>query len=181
MQVLITGSAAHVLLVILYVLWIAKHSNPVLTTNVELQLAKIYNPLPSKSSLRIKIVPVQQQEGFHDLAKKPEAAQFDQNSMRQHLIKCLNEKHLERFPMSKHTETLPRATPRVKNISICHMPESFDDKMISCDNCRDWYHCSCVLSYNSEPETWKCFKCIEKQLFFYIIIHVSEPLVTLWC
>ena len=150
-----------------------------ITTNVELQLAKIYNPLPSKSSLRIKIVPVQQQEGFHDcglfalayatemcLAKKPEAAQFDQNSMRQHLIKCLNEKHLERFPMSKHTETLPRATPRVKNIilyCICHMPESFDDKMISCDNCRDWYHCSCVLSYNSEPETWKCFKCIEKQ------------------
>ena len=85
------------------------------------------------------------------LGKNPEAAQFDQNLMQEHLIKCLNEKCIKRFPMIKHRKTLPRSTLRVKNIRL-YWPESFDDKMISCENCKNWYHYSCVLFSSSEPE-----------------------------
>ena len=38
-------------------------STPI-TANTELQLAKIYNPFPSRSSLRVAIASVQQQEGL---------------------------------------------------------------------------------------------------------------------
>ena len=83
----------------------AFQSSPI-TKTTELQLAKIYSPSPSKSSLRVEIASVQQQQGLHDcglfaiayateicLGRKPDEAQFDKNLMRQHLIKCLNEKN----------------------------------------------------------------------------------------
>ena len=149
----------------------AFQSTPI-TKTTELQLAKIYSPSPSKSSLRVEIASVQQQQGLHDcglfaiayateicLGRKPDEAQFDQNLMRQHLKKILNEKNFKRFPMSKHGVIIPRPSCCVKNIElycICHMPESFDVKMIACDDCNNWYHFSCVLYSDSEPETWKC-------------------------
>ena len=79
--------------------------NPI-TPSTELQLAKIYGSLPvfpPRSSLRVNIVSVQQQEGVHDcglfsvayatevcLGRKPESVSFDQQLMRQHLIKTFS-------------------------------------------------------------------------------------------
>ena len=152
-------------------------SNPI-THDVEIQIAKIYNPLPTKSSIRVEIASVQQQEDIHECglfavayavevcySRKPESAHFEQHLMRQHLKKCLNEEHFEPFPKATCAETLPRPTRRIRNIKLyclCHMPECFDNRMILCDHCNHWYHCSCVLSGNAVPDTWMCLKCLQQ-------------------
>ena len=66
------------------------------------------------------------------------------------------------FPRSK-TETLPRPSPLVRYIKIyckCRMPEDYDENMVCCDGCEDWYHLSCVnLKKNKLPERWLCHVC----------------------
>ena len=70
----------------------AFQSSPI-TKTTELQLAKIYSPSPSKSSLRVEIASVQQQQGLHDcglfaiayateicLGRKPDEAQFNETT-----------------------------------------------------------------------------------------------------
>ena len=47
--------------------------------------------------------------------------------------------------MSKHGVIIPRPSCCVKNIELYCMPESFDVKMIACDDCNNWYHFSCAI------------------------------------
>ena len=147
-----------------------------ITASTELQVAKIYNQQSVSSTLHVEIISVQQQEGLHDcgvfaiayalevcLNRRPEFANFNQPLMRQHLIKCLNEKHFEPFPKHESTATLPRPSHFVKHIKLyclCNMPETFDDRMICCDVCNEWFHCSCVLPHDDpDPDIWKSSGC----------------------
>ena len=148
-------------------------SDPI-TPEIELQLAKIYNPQESKSSIRVEIVPVQQQKGIHSCGlfsiayatelcynSKPEYVHFEQQKMSQHIIHCLNEGKFEPFLKSKSIETIPRPTRsfrRIKLYCTCRMPEGFDQRMIACDKCGDWFHFSCALR-GRVPDSWKCVVC----------------------
>ena len=149
-------------------------SDPI-TPLIELQLSKIYKPHHSKSSIRVEIASVQQQEGVHECGlfaiafavavcfdRKPESLYFNQKLMRKHLIKCLNNELFELFPFKTTAENIPRPTPSLRSIKlfcVCNMPECYDKMMIQCDNCNDWFHCSCVLPNSTIPDVWMCSIC----------------------
>ncbi len=43
---------------------------------------------------------------------------------------------------------------------VCQLPESFDDNMIMCDSCENWFHFKCVnITTSNTPDTWKCSNC----------------------
>ena len=146
-----------------------------MTPEVELQLSKLFSPPQSKSSLRIEIQPVQQQEGVHDcglfsiacatevcVGVKPESVQFDRPIMKQHLITCLEKRYFQPFPKFTGIESVPRPTrqfTRIKLYCTCHMPECYDTRMIACDKCNKWYHFSCVLKAKKTPTYWLCNIC----------------------
>ena len=103
----------------------------------------IFNPPQGSRSLRLEIVPVQQQDGVHDcglfaiaygteecLGRRPEPANFEQALMRQHLIKCLQKESFDPFPRASLPSILPQLNSVFKLIKlycICHMPDHFDE------------------------------------------------------
>ena len=142
-----------------------------LNNSTILQISKIYRV----STLEIRTVSVQQQKGSLDcglfavafavevcLGRNPQYAKLDQSKMRNHLYECLTERVMKPFPRSS-SETLPRPSPLVRYIKIyckCRMPEDYDEKMVCCDGCEDWYHMSCVnLKKKELPEIWFCHVC----------------------
>ena len=144
-----------------------------LNNSTILQISKIYRVL--NSTLEIRAVSVQQQKGSIDcgifaiayavevcLGRNPQYARFDQTRMRNHLYECLTEGVMKPFPRCD-TETLPRPSPSVLYIKIyckCRMPEDYDENMVCCDGCDNWYHMSCVnLKKNKLPERWLCHVC----------------------
>ena len=151
-----------------------------ITKSTELQIARIYNPLhvsPPRTSLRVEILPVQQQDGCHDcglfavayatevcLGRRPESATFDQALMRQHLIKCLLNRRFSPFPRATFPSILPQFKTVVKFIKlycVCNMPDHYDEKMICCDVCNKWFHISCVHNCvpDQDQEMWQCPQC----------------------
>ena len=121
-----------------------------LTLSLEEQLVRIYSPLPRDEPLVITTVCVQQQSGGTDsglfvtafalhaaMRKNFNTICFEQSLMRQHLLECLQNETLTEFPQL----TSPSAKPRRSKVShivinlfcTCKMPESFDSKMIECE------------------------------------------------
>ena len=156
-----------------------------LNNSTILQISKIYRVPNCNSTLEIRTVSVQQQKGSSDcglvgavadcgldgavvyavevcLGRNPQYARFDQTRMRNHLYECLTEGVMKPFPRSDY-ETLPRPSPLVLYIKIyckCRMPEDYDENMVCCDGCEDWYHMSCVnLKINKLRERWLCHVC----------------------
>ncbi len=142
-----------------------------------LQLAKLYSRVipPSQSFLNIETLAVQQQTGSSDcgvfaianavdicMGTNPENVRYDQGKIRAHLEDCFIKKSLCPFPRCSTAEPLPRPTRTVHKIRlycVCKMPEEYDEKMISCDTCRKWFHVSCVLSKVQLPDFWECNGC----------------------
>lgn len=141
-----------------------------------LQIAKIYSLPKSQSVLRLHKMSVQQQQGTLDcglfaiayavevcLGRNPQCASFDQQKMREHLYTCLTKGVLTSFPKMSESEMLPRPTPVVHKVQlycICQMPEEYDEEMISCDVCQEWFHTSCVrIDAKKPPQKWKCYRC----------------------
>lgn len=139
------------------------------------QIARIYSCAvpPSQSFFTIEKLSVQQ-DGTLDcglvavanavevcLNSNPVSAQYDQKMIR-HLEDCLNDETLRPFPMCS-TEPLPRPTRTVHKIKlycICRMPEEYDERMICCDSCSQWYHVSCMKVGQAETSYyWVCCVC----------------------
>lgn len=143
-------------------------------TSVEilLQIAKIYPP--AKSTLQINRLSVQQQVGIHECGlfaianaveicfmNDVQKSLFDQKSMRKHLHDCLNNGAFTPFPQPfRKSQCVIRSVCKVERFKVycsCKMPEEFDTKMISCDQCHAWFHYKCVnLKLNEHPKMWKC-------------------------
>ena len=136
-----------------------------------LQIAKIYPT--AKSTLQINRLSVQQQVGIHDCGifaiayavetchrNDVQKSLFDQKSMRKHLYDCFSNGVLTSFPQQLKLQSVLRSVRKVERFRvhcICKMPEEFDVKMISCDQCHGWFHYKCVkLKCNEHPKTWKC-------------------------
>ena len=141
-----------------------------------LQIAKIYSLPQSQSVLQIHKMSVQQQQGTLDCGlfaiafavevcsgRNPQCASFDQKKMREHLYTCLRKGMLTSFPKISENELLPRPSPvvhKVKLYCICRMPEEYDDEMISCDICQEWFHTTCVhIDVKQPPQQWNCYHC----------------------
>ena len=145
-----------------------------------LQIASIFKG-PSEY-LKLRILPVQQQQGVLDCGLfaiayatevcariNPVQSVFNQKLMRKHLTQCLLAGVICPFPqrtdLSPLTE-LPRPTCRLLSVKLycyCLMPDNYDKNMILCDRCKKWYHYSCVgINKKNIPKTWKCARCTGK-------------------
>ena len=89
---------------------------------------------------------------------------FDQAQLRQHLAMCFVNGKMSPFP---RFHNLPRRSRKGRNdIEIklyckCLMPDTWDDDMIMCDNCEEWFHFKCVdVPSKEELSKWFCSDCI---------------------
>lgn len=143
-----------------------------------LQIAKLYSS--RSSTLNIKRLSVQQQNGYHDcglfsvayavevcLGQNPESASFAQDRMRGYLLDCLSSGAMKSFPtMTPSTqECIPRPRSGVLQVKLfchCKLPAVFDAVMIQCDVCEEWYHFGCVkLDPVEVPKQWQCPQCVQ--------------------
>ena len=145
--------------------------------NAVVQIASLYPT--DASTLVVKRLSVQQQNGYHDcglysiafamevcLGQNPECVSFSQEKMRNHLTQCLCDGEMKPFPYMDCTERdcIPRPKRGALQIELfcfCKMPAQLDSEMIQCDSCQQWFHFSCVGVDNSSkvPEQWYCDKC----------------------
>ena len=140
-----------------------------LTTSVQIQMSMIYGK--GKTVVPVKIPNVQQQKNsidcgvfaivfmvefcFNNFIGR-DNVNFDTNTMRDHLIKCIESQQVSPFPKTKPTRTKVLSLKNTSvNFSIekectarCNLPNLFED-MVCCDRCSAWYHYGCVLSNNS--------------------------------
>ena len=147
-----------------------------LNLSTVLQIARIYSVPTDQSFLEIQKLSVQQQHGTLDcglfciafavemcLGHNPQYASFDQKKMREHLYTCFINGVITSFPKMLSSELLPRPSPvhhKVKVYCICRMPEEYDEFMISCDVCHQWFHTSCVnVKVDQFPDQWECYTC----------------------
>lgn len=149
-----------------------------LSSSTILQICNIYKVPRNKSSLKIQRLAVQQQRGNLDCGlfavayamevcagNNPEHTQFDQCRMRNHLYDCLRLGVITAFPKTQASEHLPRPTRSVKSIKVycvCRMPEDYDDQMVCCDQCDEWFHLACLNLRSQDvnkTKEWKCNGC----------------------
>ena len=146
-----------------------------LSDHTLLQLATVYKPMTQcDSQLRITRLSVQQQKGLHDCGlfavaymieelegNCVEKVIFDQSRMREHFESCLQNNTMSVFPKSSRRKEIPFSREEVHTeelYCICKMPDIFDSRMISCDECTRWYHLKCVR-VDPGKKAWKCFRC----------------------
>ena len=147
-----------------------------LNLSTVLQIAKIYSVPTDQSVLEIQKLSVQQQHGTIDcglfsiafavemcLGHNPQYASFDQKKMREHLYTCFRNGVITSFPSMSSSELLPRPSPvhhKVRVYCSCRMPEEYDEFMIFCDVCHQWFHTSCVnVKEDYFSDQWECYTC----------------------
>lgn len=142
-----------------------------------LQLSNIYR-IEHSSELKLLKLAVQQQVGMVDCGvfaiayaveichgANPEKAIFQQEHMRQHLFVCLENQKFTPFPKGEDfQDSLPRPKRNQVKIKIyctCRLPDIYDEKMIDCDNCHQWFHFRCVTDIDEldPPSQWVCSYC----------------------
>ena len=90
---------------------------------------------------------------------------FDQDSMRRHLVRCLELGEMTMFPVKKTR----RSAGRIKSEDIieihcsCRMPEIPEVDMIECSGCSRWFHFPLCVSVPQEARNrgspWYCTSC----------------------
>ena len=56
-------------------------------------------------------------------------------------------------------------TEAVVHAGVLHvysLPESYDSRMIECEECQKWFHFKC-MGLTSESDTWVCQQCHERK------------------
>ena len=144
-------------------------SNSDVKTSIDiiLQIAKIYPT--TKSALQVNRLSVQQQIGVHNCGlisnayavdtcfkNDVEKSLFLQTSMRKLLHDCFNKSSLTLFPQQLNSQSALCSVCKVERFKVfCsgRIPEEFDKKMISCNQCHNWYHYKCVnLKLSQRPK-----------------------------
>ena len=94
--------------------------------------------------------------------QKAEEQQFDVKVMRPHLLGCLKDKQMRRFPGKlRRLQSDVRKSESVEVFCTCRLPEAGD--MVCCDCCDDWFHQHCIIApsdvWEKEDSSWTCDKC----------------------
>ena len=149
---------------------------PSTSTNAKNQIASLL--ATDHNQITLHYLDVQMQSGGYDCGlfavafatslvhgEQPGHFLFDQEKMRPHLLKCLQNGDLTMFPFKKRR----RIGHRVKSSDViqvhcsCRMPELHGVDMIECSGCEEWYHipmCVTVPSIAMDTETeWYCAQC----------------------
>ncbi|XP_065656055.1 uncharacterized protein LOC136081804 isoform X1 [Hydra vulgaris] len=92
---------------------------------------------------------------------------YKQELMRDHLLKCFSDNHLTPFPIetSERKEKKQSKPINLPLYCICRLPDNKEEKMVKCDNCKEWFHVSCLsipktIFENSDHSLhWHCNSC----------------------
>ena len=122
----------------------------------ETLLAKLV--LTQQDVLNIHIASVNKQSGDSDCGvfsvayctalahgQDPSGIVFNQSIMRQHLVKCLEEKKMIPFPQIRPKRLGKPLKVNVNIYCYCRMPDN-GSRMVECSGCRKWYHMNCIDS-----------------------------------
>ena len=147
-------------------------STGTLKPSIERQLVQLYRSAVRDGQLMVTLTPFQQQLGNRDCGlfsiaaaydaaagRNLSTASYDQDRMRSHLEECIEKEHLSQFPSAM----TPVHRCKLKHLfvhiyCVCGLPESFDSKMVECEDCQRWYHFKCV-GLTEEPGSWMCSDC----------------------
>ena len=129
----------------------------------------------TKSTFTVGLANVKKQSGSKDcglfsvafvtdiaFGTNPSFQIYKQAEMRQHLLKCFEQKKMEPFPIAeKRTlralNLIFRFVP-VKVFCHCRRTDHYGSEMILCEGtCNEWFHIECLASFSSEP--WLCANC----------------------
>ena len=139
---------------------------------------------PSCDILEFNIMNVDGQRNFSDcgwyaLAYATELAAggdpviclWDSEKMRSHLMVCLENKRMERFPTigsrSIRFGTRIRKSVTERIYCVCRFPNDTNKEMIQCQCCKKWFHTSCVSlpAYTDIKQlNWECSDCTDLKL-----------------
>ena len=124
-------------------------------------------------SFTVKVMNVVRQVGSQDCGlyaisfitslaheEDPTIIKYEQQEMRDHLLKCFDKKELFPFPSKRRKVLSSVLKSETFNIYCsCRLTEKGD--MICCDSCNEWFHQSCIhvdTSINIDND-WFCAKC----------------------
>ena len=102
----------------------------------------------------------------------PVVCHWDQAKMRPHLMKCLVEGKMVRFPCSKQRRIglgqRMRKSEKEQLYCVCRLPNDKVRAMIECTSCRNWFHNGCVGLESTDVSElrWRCMKCSQALTFF---------------
>ena len=96
----------------------------------------------------------------------PCEVKYDHKKIRQHLVMCLENCQLSRFPLlCERKSSSIKATKTVDLYCSCRMPGESND-MAECDSCHVWYHRHCMdipsEVFDKEDIYWECKACCAK-------------------
>ena len=149
---------------------------PTVSTHAKRQIASLL--VTSQKEIKLRHMDVQMQSGGYDCGlfaiafataladgEQPGRCLFDQNKMRQHLLKCLQEAAMTPFPLKKNRRNGCRVKSwdTIEVHCICRMPEVNGVDMIECSNCKTWYHIPLCISVprdaTQSKKEWFCNTC----------------------
>lgn len=142
-----------------------------LSKHTEILLAKLLQT--KQRSFTVKISSVNKQAGIDDCGvfavayctslvygQNPSTFVYNQTVMRTHLVKCLENKKLEPFPILRERRIGKFITVQVEVFCYCRSPND-GSPMVRCDNkhCREWFHISCIDMKITKGQKWYCMNC----------------------
>ncbi|KAL5494151.1 hypothetical protein EMCRGX_G015429 [Ephydatia muelleri] len=141
------------------------------------QLCQVYRTSicdsAGNSFLAVNVATVQKQRGSDDcegfaiafalhaaLGHCLEEIEFDQATMRDHLLKCYTTRNITPFPTKKVKKARHTLIMNIDVFCSCQMPDTYGD-MMQCGLCEQWFHIKCVglHSLPSIAEEWNCSLC----------------------
>ena len=151
------------------------NSDDDLPSTIEIQLAMIYRDAVKDKELAVTSLSVQQQKKAYDcgvfaiafmyhMARGDDVTKihFNQSLMRQHLLKCFENQKLSPFPLAQANNNIKMSTTKKYSIPIfcpCLLPDSYDEEMVECSRCKEWYHFKCIGNPQRLLRKWFCSNC----------------------
>ena len=94
--------------------------------------------------------------------KRPEELLFKKETLRKHLLKCLQEENITQFPC-KTVKRGYSVKNREKIDIFCKCRTQEGGSMIQCSWCKEWYHKECIkvplLAWKNRKYKWVCEFC----------------------
>lgn len=88
----------------------------------------------------------------------PENLQYNQKCFRDHLLGCIEKRHITPFPSTMKKRSHSSHYQVVPLYCQCRQPER--GRMAQCDRCSEWFHSDCVcLPININNISWFCPTC----------------------
>ena len=94
----------------------------------------------------------------------PSDLYYNQDLLREHLFKCVENKYLSPFPCTMKKRPKSNSQQTIAVYCLCRQPEVEGESMVQCDKCDEWYHNDCITcpsTCDMKSVKWFCPNCIQ--------------------